>query len=34
VDSKEEELLNWLRLIRSERKEEIEMLATKTPEMR
>jgi predicted transposase/invertase (TIGR01784 family) len=26
-------LLNWLRLIRSERREEIEMLATQTPEM-
>ncbi|MDR3279812.1 MAG: PD-(D/E)XK nuclease family transposase, partial [Synergistaceae bacterium] len=34
ADGKEEELLDWLRLIRSERKEEIEMLATKTPEMK
>jgi predicted transposase/invertase (TIGR01784 family) len=32
-DDRESELLNWLRLIRSEREEEIEMLATKTPEM-
>ena len=32
-DDKERELLDWLRLIRSERKEEIEMLASKTPEM-
>jgi predicted transposase/invertase (TIGR01784 family) len=30
---RENELLNWLRLIRSEKKEEIEMLATQTPEM-
>jgi predicted transposase/invertase (TIGR01784 family) len=34
ADEKEEELLDWLRLIRSEREEEIEMLATKTPEMK
>jgi hypothetical protein len=33
ADEKEQELLNWLRLIRSERKEGIKMLATKTPEM-
>jgi predicted transposase/invertase (TIGR01784 family) len=33
ADAKEEELLNWLRLIKSERKDEIEMLATKTPAM-
>jgi predicted transposase/invertase (TIGR01784 family) len=33
-DEKEDELLYWLRLIRSEREEEIEMLATKTEEMR
>jgi predicted transposase/invertase (TIGR01784 family) len=32
-DPKENELLDWLRLIRSEREDEIEMLATKTPEM-
>ncbi|GHT01853.1 hypothetical protein AGMMS50276_30820 [Synergistales bacterium] len=32
-NSKENELIDWLRLIRSERREEIEMLATKTPEM-
>jgi predicted transposase/invertase (TIGR01784 family) len=31
--AREEELLNWLRLIRSEREEEIAMLGTKTPEM-
>jgi predicted transposase/invertase (TIGR01784 family) len=34
MDDKENELLNWLRLIRSEEKEEIEMLATKTPAMK
>jgi predicted transposase/invertase (TIGR01784 family) len=34
ADDKESELLNWLRLIRSEREEEIDMLATKTPEMK
>ncbi|MDR3230270.1 MAG: Rpn family recombination-promoting nuclease/putative transposase [Synergistaceae bacterium] len=34
VGEKENELLDWLRLIRSEREEEIEMLATKTPEMK
>jgi predicted transposase/invertase (TIGR01784 family) len=34
TDDKETELLNWLRLIRSERREEIEMLATQTPEMK
>ncbi|GHV33370.1 hypothetical protein FACS1894187_01450 [Synergistales bacterium] len=33
-DSKENELLNWLRLIRSDREEEIELLAAKTPEMK
>jgi predicted transposase/invertase (TIGR01784 family) len=33
-DDKEGELLNWLRLIRSEKKEEIEMLGTKTKEMK
>jgi predicted transposase/invertase (TIGR01784 family) len=33
ADMKERELLNWLRLIRSEREEEIEMLAAKTEEM-
>jgi predicted transposase/invertase (TIGR01784 family) len=34
MDIKEEELLNWLRVIRSEDLEEIEMLATKSPEMK
>jgi predicted transposase/invertase (TIGR01784 family) len=34
ADDKEDELLNWLRLIRSEKEDEIEMLATKTPEMK
>jgi predicted transposase/invertase (TIGR01784 family) len=34
ADKKEGELLDWLRLIRSEREEEIEMLAAKTEEMR
>jgi predicted transposase/invertase (TIGR01784 family) len=33
-DSKESELLDWLRLIRSESEEEIEMLATKTEEIK
>jgi hypothetical protein len=33
-DAKENELLDWLRLIRSEKEEEIEMLATKTKEMK
>jgi predicted transposase/invertase (TIGR01784 family) len=33
-DEKEGELLDWLRLIRSEREEEIEMLAAKTEEMK
>jgi hypothetical protein len=33
-DGKEGELLDWLRLIRSESEEEIEMLATKTEEMK
>jgi predicted transposase/invertase (TIGR01784 family) len=33
-DAKEGKLLDWLRLIRSEREEEIEMLATKTKEMK
>jgi predicted transposase/invertase (TIGR01784 family) len=32
-NSKEKELLNWLRLIRSEREEEIEMLSAETVEM-
>ncbi|GHS90443.1 transposase [Synergistales bacterium] len=31
---KENELLDWLRLIRSDREEEIKLLATKTPEMK
>jgi predicted transposase/invertase (TIGR01784 family) len=34
ADVKEGELLDWLRLIRSESEEEIEMLATKTEEMK
>jgi predicted transposase/invertase (TIGR01784 family) len=34
ADDKESELLDWLRLIRSESEEEIEMLATKTKEMK
>jgi predicted transposase/invertase (TIGR01784 family) len=34
TDGKEGELLDWLRLIRSESEEEIEMLATKTEEMK
>jgi predicted transposase/invertase (TIGR01784 family) len=34
ADGKESELLNWLRLIGSEREEEIDMLATKTEEMK
>jgi predicted transposase/invertase (TIGR01784 family) len=34
ANAKEEELLNWLRLIKAEKKEEVEMLATKSPEMR
>jgi predicted transposase/invertase (TIGR01784 family) len=34
ADGKEDELLDWLRLIRSEREDEIEMLAAKTPEMK
>jgi len=34
MNIKEEALLNWLRLIRSEDLEEIEMLATKSPEMK
>jgi predicted transposase/invertase (TIGR01784 family) len=33
-DEKESELLDWLRLIRSEREDEIEMLAAKTEEMK
>jgi predicted transposase/invertase (TIGR01784 family) len=33
ANESERGLLNWLRLIRSERREEIEMLATQTPEM-
>jgi predicted transposase/invertase (TIGR01784 family) len=33
ADDKEDELLNWLRLIRSNKEEEIDMLATKTTEM-
>ncbi|MDR1650402.1 MAG: Rpn family recombination-promoting nuclease/putative transposase, partial [Synergistaceae bacterium] len=33
-DVKEGELLDWLRLIRSEREEEIDMLAAKTEEMK
>jgi predicted transposase/invertase (TIGR01784 family) len=33
-DKKEGELLDWLRLIKSEREEEIEMLAAKTKEMK
>jgi predicted transposase/invertase (TIGR01784 family) len=34
AEGNEDELLNWLRLIRSEREEEIEMLAAKTKEMK
>jgi predicted transposase/invertase (TIGR01784 family) len=34
ADEKEGELLDWLRLIRSESEEEIEMLATKTEEIK
>ncbi|MDR1622771.1 MAG: Rpn family recombination-promoting nuclease/putative transposase, partial [Synergistaceae bacterium] len=34
ADGKESELLDWLRLIRSESEEEIEMLATKTEEIK
>ncbi|GHV46384.1 hypothetical protein FACS1894204_07880 [Synergistales bacterium] len=33
-DDRENELIDWLRLIRSDREDEIEMLATKTPEMK
>ncbi|MDR3076258.1 MAG: Rpn family recombination-promoting nuclease/putative transposase, partial [Synergistaceae bacterium] len=33
VTDKEKELLSWLKLIRSEQREEIEMLAATTPEM-
>jgi predicted transposase/invertase (TIGR01784 family) len=33
ADRKEEELLYWLKLIRTEMKEEADMLATKTPEI-